>query len=54
MNEGYPGSAELVKELQDFVKPRIAPQEYPRMIEFVADLPKTVTGKIQPYKLRDH
>jgi benzoate-CoA ligase family protein len=53
LNEGYPGSVELVKELQDFVKSRIAPQKYPRMIEFVADLPKTVTGKIQRYKLRD-
>jgi benzoate-CoA ligase len=52
LKEGRTGSPELVKELQDFVKTRIAPHKYPRMIEFVTDLPKTVTGKIQRYKLR--
>jgi benzoate-CoA ligase len=52
LKEGRAGSPELVKELQDFVKARIAPHKYPRTIEFVADLPKTVTGKIQRYKLR--
>jgi benzoate-CoA ligase len=53
LQDGYKGSPELVKELQEFVKSRIAPQNYPRMIEFVDDLPKTVTGKIQRYKLRE-
>jgi acyl-coenzyme A synthetase/AMP-(fatty) acid ligase len=53
LNKGYTGSPELTKELQNFVKSRIAPQKYPRMIEFVDGLPKTVTGKIQRYKLRD-
>ncbi|NUQ36209.1 MAG: benzoate-CoA ligase family protein [Caldilineales bacterium] len=52
LQEGVKGSPELVKELQEFVKARIAPYKYPRMIEFVPDLPKTVTGKIQRYKLR--
>jgi acyl-coenzyme A synthetase/AMP-(fatty) acid ligase len=52
LKEGRAGSPELVKELQDFVKARIAPHKYPRMVEFVTDLPKTVTGKIQRYKLR--
>ena len=52
LKEGRHGSPELVKELQDFVKTRIAPHKYPRMIEFASDLPKTVTGKIQRYKLR--
>lgn len=40
-------------ELKAFVKDRLAPYKYPRQIEFVADLPKTATGKIQRFKLRD-
>jgi benzoate-CoA ligase len=52
LKEGHQGSPELVGELQEFVKGRIAPYKYPRTIEFIADLPKTVTGKIQRYKLR--
>ena len=40
-------------ELKDFVKERLAPYKYPRHIEFVADLPKTATGKIQRFKLRE-
>jgi benzoate-CoA ligase len=40
-------------ELKAFVKERLAPYKYPRFIEFVADLPKTATGKIQRFKLRD-
>jgi acyl-CoA synthetase (AMP-forming)/AMP-acid ligase II len=46
------GSDALANELKAFVKSRLAPYEYPRWIEFVADLPKTVTGKIQRFKLR--
>jgi benzoate-CoA ligase family protein len=46
------GSADLAHELQDWVKARLAPYKYPRTIEFVADLPKTATGKIQRYRLR--
>jgi 2-aminobenzoate-CoA ligase len=42
----------LAKELQDFVKATIAPYKYPRAIEFVATLPRTETGKLQRYKLR--
>ncbi|WP_341911773.1 benzoate-CoA ligase family protein [Ferrovibrio terrae] len=42
----------LVGELQMFVKDRLAPYKYPRWIEFVAELPKTATGKIQRFKLR--
>jgi 2-aminobenzoate-CoA ligase len=38
--------------LQDIVKARIAPYKYPRAIEFVAELPKTQTGKLQRFKLR--
>ncbi len=43
---------ELAVELQNFVKKRIAVYKYPRWIEFVTELPKTATGKIQRYKLR--
>jgi benzoate-CoA ligase len=40
-------------ELKSFVKDRLAPFKYPRAIEFIAELPKTATGKIQRFKLRD-
>ena len=40
-------------ELQSFVKDRLAPYKYPRFIEFVDDLPKTATGKIQRFRLRE-
>jgi benzoate-CoA ligase len=43
----------LMMALQQFVKDKLAPYKYPRSIEFVAELPKTATGKIQRYKLRD-
>jgi benzoate-CoA ligase family protein len=44
---------ELVAELQEHCKSRLQRFQYPHMIEFVPELPKTVTGKIQRYKLRD-
>jgi len=44
---------ELVKELQDFVKARIAPYKYPRAVEFTDTLPRTSTGKLQRYRLRE-
>ena len=47
-----PGDAALVSELQEFVKARIAPYKYPRAIEFVTELPRTQTGKLQRFKLR--
>ncbi len=47
------GTAVTDAELKAFVKERLAPYKYPRAIEFVAELPKTATGKIQRYKLRD-
>ncbi|MBP7308696.1 MAG: benzoate-CoA ligase family protein [Polaromonas sp.] len=40
-------------ELKAFVKDRLAPFKYPRVIEFITELPKTATGKIQRFKLRD-
>ncbi|MCW5633934.1 MAG: benzoate-CoA ligase family protein [Rubrivivax sp.] len=48
-----PGGEADEAELKAFVKDRLAPYKYPRQIEFVADLPKTATGKIQRFKLRD-
>jgi len=50
---GYTGSDELVKELQDHVKKVTAPYKYPRKIDFVTELPKTVSGKIRRIELRD-
>lgn len=43
---------ELVTELQEHVKPELAPSKYPRAVEFVEKLPRTETGKIQRYVLR--
>ena len=40
-------------ELKSFVKDRLAPYKYPRAIEFIAELPKTATGKIQRFRLRE-
>jgi benzoate-CoA ligase len=46
-------STALVTELQEHCKSRLQRFQYPHMIEFVSELPKTVTGKIQRYKLRE-
>ena len=47
------GSVALADELKAFVKARLAPVKYPREIEFVGELPKTATGKIQRFRLRE-
>jgi benzoate-CoA ligase len=54
LKAGQHSSAELIAALQDHCKNELAPDyyKYPRSIEFVGDLPKTATGKIQRYKLR--
>ena len=44
---------ELVKELQDHVKNVTAPYKYPRVIEFVDELPKTISGKIRRVEIRN-
>jgi acyl-coenzyme A synthetase/AMP-(fatty) acid ligase len=49
---GYEGSGALVSELQDHVKSVTAPYKYPREIEFVDALPKTISGKIRRSELR--
>ena len=51
-NDAVPGDA-LVGELQEHCKARLQRYQYPHLVEFVAELPKTVTGKIQRYKLRE-
>jgi benzoate-CoA ligase len=48
-----PGAETTDAELKAFVKDRLAPYKYPRAIEFIAELPKTATGKIQRFKLRE-
>ena len=50
--EGREPSDVMTKELQDFVKQAIAPYKYPRLIEYIDALPKTQTGKIQRFALR--
>jgi 2-aminobenzoate-CoA ligase len=50
---GFEPDAALVKALQDHVKATIAPYKYPRAIEFVAELPRTATGKLQRFRLKD-
>jgi benzoate-CoA ligase len=50
--QGVAGSPELAERLKQHVKDRLAPYKYPRWVEFVAELPKTATGKIQRFKLR--
>jgi 2-aminobenzoate-CoA ligase len=49
----FVASPELAKALQDHVKATIAPYKYPRRVEFVAALPRTATGKLQRYRLRE-
>ena len=53
LRQGVTGDEALVDELQDFVKAKLAPYKYPRKMEFVDALPKTPTGKIQHFKLRE-
>ena len=48
----YQASDALKVELQNHVKSKLQPYKYPRWVEFVDDLPKTVTGKIQRFRLR--
>ena len=53
LKPGFQGDAAMTKTLQDFVKAAIAPYKYPRAIQFVTALPRTETGKLQRFKLRD-
>ncbi|WP_186389925.1 benzoate-CoA ligase family protein [Stappia sp. TSB10P1A] len=53
LKPGVTGDAALVKELQDYIKAELAPYKYPRAIEFVSALPRTETGKLQRFALRE-
>jgi len=53
LHEGVSVSGELAQELQGFVKQEIAPYKYPRRVQFVSELPRTATGKLQRYRLRE-
>jgi 2-aminobenzoate-CoA ligase len=52
LRESYEPGDEMVRELQDFAKREIAPYKYPRQVEFVDALPRTQTGKLQRFRLR--
>jgi acetyl-CoA synthetase len=51
--QGHDGSDELAEEIKTFVRHRLSAYAYPRRIEFVSDLPKTLTGKIRRIELRE-
>jgi acetyl-CoA synthetase len=53
LSKGYAPSEQLKKELQQHVKRVTAPYKYPRVIEFVDELPKTISGKIQRKKIKE-
>jgi 2-aminobenzoate-CoA ligase len=53
LRSGFAPGPELIKELQDFVKAEVAPYKYPRAIEFLESLPRTDTGKLQRFRLRE-
>ena len=53
LRNGVAASPETAKQLQDFVKAEIAPYKYPRLVVFADALPRTETGKLQRYKLRE-
>jgi acetyl-CoA synthetase len=53
LSEGYEPSDDLTEEIQEHVRTELAAHEYPRRIEYVDELPKTVTGKIRRTELRD-
>ena len=52
LREGCNADEAMVKTLQDFVKQTVAPYKYPRAVEFVKELPRTATGKLQRFRLQ--
>ena len=54
LRQGQTGSTALAAELVDFCRKGLAPYKYPRQVNFVAELPKTATGKIQRFVLRSN
>ncbi len=53
LRPGHDADDAMTKALQDFVKAAIAPYKYPRAVEYVSALPRTATGKLQRFRLRD-
>ena len=53
LTKNYTASDELAKELQEHVKRVTAPYKYPRIVEFVSELPKTISGKIRRVQIRE-
>ena len=53
-NEVIFNQTELKKEIQDHVKRQTAPYKYPRIVEFVPELPKTISGKIRRVEIREN
>jgi len=53
LNTGYAADEQLLETLKVHVKERAGPWKYPRWIDFRPDLPRTATGKIQRFKLRE-
>jgi len=53
LRAGHAPDATTVKTLQDYVKRSVAPYKYPRAVEFVPDLPRTATGKLQRFRLKE-
>jgi acetyl-CoA synthetase len=53
LSKNYQASDELAKELQEHVKKVTAPYKYPRIVEFVTELPKTISGKIRRVQIRE-
>ena len=54
LSDGFSPSDALVKELQEYVKKNTAPYKYPRIVEFVSELPKTFNGKIRRTEIREN
>ena len=52
LQSGQKGTEELTKKIQDHIRQRLAPYKYPRSVEYLPELPKTATGKVQRHKLR--
>ena len=53
LTKGNKGSDELKKEIQEYVKTHTAPYKYPRIVEFVDELPKTISGKVRRVEIRN-
>jgi acetyl-CoA synthetase len=53
LTSNYQADTDLKKELQDHVKKITAPYKYPRVVEFVPELPKTISGKIRRVEIRE-